>query len=440
MTNKRSNTLVLVRSYMHIPYIYRLINTISKSEDVIILVDKRWAKNSLRVVRNSSLLLHDNIKSIESSVAPNFLNKFSLQLKELYTYIYYLDRFGVDSFYTKRWFSYLHSYLKILAVATKNSFIINKLIKSIIKYMAPTLFNNQVVKKQLKSMDIHHVICTSINLRFSIEEFYLATANSLGIPVYYNVLTWDNLSTKGTFLNKPTMIFSWNEKQKQQLLRYHKCEDVKIGVVGSLYFEKWINIKEQLHSTVALTEKNFSYVLYLGSSANIIGDESNIIQSLSIIIDRINNNNNNNMLKLLFKSHPAKPLLVNEYFNCEEWNEFGLCEDKNNELEFAKLLSSASCIFGVNTSAMIDASFVSNNVYSLTHTMKSRQINILHFEEMCELFNIKKINFNRMQEIEDAICKTITNSNSRITGTITSDILQQTSHLIWSKICEKNIG
>ena len=446
--SENESTLILIRTDMHIPYVYRLINEASKNEVVNILIDKRWGKTALKKIKESNLLSHDNIKSISYMKSSSRLDRFSLHLKEFYTFLYYLNRFKFKNFYTRRWFGYMRRLFKPLAViCKKSSKIRNKLAVPLINYFGPILFYKKSIKALLVDMGVTRVICTSVNLRFSMEEFYLATANKLNIPTYYHVLTWDNLSTKGTFLNKPKKMFSWSLSQKKQLLEYHGFADDAVSVVGPLYFEKWIDICHQLNTTKE-TEDKEPYILYLGSSANIIGDESYILQFLSYIVEKLNNDGGKekelkfkaDKIKILYKSHPAKPIVMNEYYNLQRKDQFGLCEDKDNELEYAKLLRNAVCVFGVNTSAMIDASFVSDNVYAITNVDKSRQLNVLHFEEMCKLFGIKKIKYQYPDKIESAVISSLhdeTDSNLDVTK---NDILLPASNLIWSEICQQNIS
>lgn len=423
---------------MHIPYVYKLINEISKTDEIIIFVDKEFKRDSFKNTKQSNLLIKNQNIDFFSMKNSSIFDRISLQLKELCAYIYYVNRNGVNNFYTIRWRHYLARFLSpVIKLINKSPFIRNHILLPLLIKISPFIFKRRSIKKQLKELNITKVICTSLNLRFSTEEFYAASANSLGIPVFYNVLTWDNLSTKSIFLNRISRVYCWNESQRNQLLKYHKFNNDEIKIVGSLYFEKWRGIQKNFaEEKINKNRSKGRYILYLGSSANIIGKESQIVYTLAHIVQKINVAlKNDQKIKIKVKSHPAKQIVLDPFYEIESINNFGLCEDKENELEFAELIRGALCIFGVNTSAMIDSCFISENVFSLTGLAKSRQSDVLHFEEMCDLFNISKLKIGNLSEIELKIKSLLDSSNKFNSINAHQDLLKSSSKLIWRDIC-----
>jgi hypothetical protein len=117
---------------------------------------------------------------------------------------------------------------------------------------------------------------------------------------------------------------------------------------------------------------------------------------LYIIKDKINLK-----VELIVKNHPAKINNIDRSLGITIYEDFGLCESNEQEINYAQLLHNSAAVFGVNTSGLIDATFVNGNVFALIDVGKNaRQAGIIHFEEMCEAFNIKKLSLATLDLLE----------------------------------------
>lgn len=425
------NTILLtIRTYKHLPYVYRLVNQLANTFRCVIHVDERWDSCSLASVKNSPLL--SSGIEVEPAIKLSFIQRTLCELKEFYTYIYYVNRFGFDNFYTKRWRGYQRLFRPLVFIARNYQFR-RIILSGRARAFFCKFYRSGILTRYYAKNNVKAVICTSLNLRYSNEEFYLQTANLNGISSYYPVLTWDNLSTKGSFIAAPSTVFCFNESQKRQLKKWHRVIS-KVEITGSVFFEKWNDLLRHVKRIDIDSEVNH-YFLYLGSSSNIIGDERQIITILSLIICIINSQLATNV-KLLVKNHPAKVNQIDQSLGVSVYDDFGLCESQDEELRYAYLLRNARAVFGVNTSGLIDATFVNANVYAITDVGKSRQGGVLHFEEMCNSFGINKISLNDLAVIRDTLNSLMTDSKSADLALIESDGLDS-SRIITEYICAK---
>lgn len=385
--------LFTLRTYKHLPYVYRLINLIASSFRCVIHVDDRWDSDSLQRVRESSLLSTgiEIIPAIKLSVFQRTLCEF----KEYYTYLYYEHRFGGGDFYTKRWRGY-QKLFKPLNFMARIPYARRVLLSNRVRSFLSRLYKSELLSAYMKNANVGAVVCTSLNLRFSNEDFYLQTAKSCGIKSYYPVLTWDNLSTKGSFISTPGTAFCFNSLQRRQLKKWHRITS-SVHISGSLFFEKWMSLREAVVKSDRSNDK--PYILYLGSSSNIIGDERHIINLLRLVLYKIKEKLNIDV-GLLVKNHPAKINKVDSSLGIDVYEDFGLCESHDHEIKYAQLLYNSAAVFGVNTSGLIDATFVNDNVFALTDAGKSRQSGVLHFEEMCKSFHIKKMSLSDVDSLK----------------------------------------
>ena len=239
-------------------------------------------------------------------------------------------------------------------------------------------------------------MATSLNLRFSQQNFVVATANRLNIPTFYPVLTWDNLSTKSFLTIQPRKVFCWDEGQRDWLTKNHFFPNENIEICGPIYFEKWFGAISR-RSVARNRAKKIVKVLYLGSSANIIGKEETLLMQLCACAREAERITGSKFV-VTFKSHPAKKISLPKFFRAFDYDKFGLPQNKEEEENHLYLFEKSHLVFGVNTSAMIEASLVNNHVFALVPEQKARQKSVHHFEKMLDQFSIKLAIFEKFMD------------------------------------------
>ena len=251
--------------------------------------------------------------------------------------------------YQRRFSLYLPKLFQVIAEAIKlvhlNAFVIQK-----IRLTYKVLKFHRWTFEILEEVEPSVIIVVPGNNRFSVEDDYLLAGKERGIPTAVIVPTWDSITNKGTWISTPDVIFCWNSMHAAQLKKH--VIDSEIKCVGAPFFDKWYDPKTSFprvieNSKVAVNEQ---YILYFGSSVNIIQNEENELTKLCRILkDRYADK-----VKLYFKPHPAAkyyPKVVSNNFICLEKNPIY----SSANLEFMTLIKNALFVTGVNTSAFLES-------------------------------------------------------------------------------------
>ena len=233
------------------------------------------------------------------------------------------------------------------------------------------------------------VLVTPLNLRFSGETDLVKSLLKMKIPYCVLTLTWDNLSTKGIFQFQPEKLLVWNKEQSEDAKNLHGLPAEKIVICGAPFFDKWknftqINKKSKLtnHRTKSTSTLR---IVYLGSSANIIKDETQLIETIRNQLNQSSVYAVRNS-KLYVRYHPANWQQGSNlnHQGIEIPASMGTLPSAQNEIEeFAALLLNSHCCIGVNTSAMIDAVLLGKVVFSpLISKSRLKQAKSLHYQRM----------------------------------------------------------
>lgn len=342
--------LFAIRSTSHLPYVSSVIDSFV-NDTVEVLFDK-------------------DMKSRGS--------KFVFFLRELRSYASYINRKQSD-YYINRWRSYLpwgvRWFVKLAWVKSVLSVIPFDLIESLIP-------DCRAVTDDIKDIEPDLIIATPANHRFSTEIEYIKSAKSLGIPTVIMNLSWDNLSTKGTFHVKPDLLMVWNESQRRQAREYHNIENIQL--IGAPFFDKWFDSREAENRTDFCRRMGLDagrpYVLYLGSSAKIAPDETDTIQE---IYDGFN-------MQMLVRPHPANAKHYDK-LNGPAIQQHTLAESESEIKDFYSAIIHSEATIGINTSAMIDSIILGKRCIAiLLDRYNSTQTEAFHFNEILEYVEISR--------------------------------------------------
>jgi len=149
-------------------------------------------------------------------------------------------------------------------------------------------------------------------LPFSPEIEYIKAADALGIPTVAVVLSWDNLTTKGTFHIIPDTTFVWNDALAEEATILHDIPHDKILITGAPVFDFWFEMKPKLDYAsfcdIVGINADQPFVLYLCSSKYISGDETAFVKEFA---KALGGGEGTHRLKVLVRPHPL---------NSEIWN------------------------------------------------------------------------------------------------------------------------
>jgi hypothetical protein len=141
---------------------------------------------------------------------------------------------------------------------------------------------------------------------FGIEEtVYLLHARELGIPVVCQMLSWDNITSKGTPLLMPDCFISWGPIMTQELVDTYNFPRDKIYECGVPHFDVYSQEGQLMSRAALLRELNLPrqqpYIFYgmvTGYSC------PNEIDILSWLADKVNSSAFDEQCSLVIRPHP----------------------------------------------------------------------------------------------------------------------------------------
>jgi hypothetical protein len=227
---------------------------------------------------------------------------------------------------------------------------------------AQPYFNEFSIKLQNKR--IQGVFTLSAYLFF--EEVICRIANKLYIPVYYSVMSFDNLSNRGQFSFEAKAYYVWNEINKKEVENLTKYQDKKsvISIVGVPQFDFYFKGPEFIKTKIDWKrekgiEENRPVILYGANSKHFISNEKKIIKEIDFAIT---NNFIVNSPIVLVRPHPTDSIV--------DWLEF-IKNCKNVVLE--KSIEENESIDGVNNKY---SNFSINDIVKLTSSLANSDVHI----------------------------------------------------------------
>lgn len=362
----------IIRSLSHLPYHESILRDLCKrSHRVVLLVDEGWSKNGTAEGVASLLRELPTLSLGWSLRRHDFLEKVLSVTREWRTFASYVRRSEQSAFYRDRWQSYLPPKLKWLM--DKNLFqkiLTSSFVVKILDCLESSVGPDRNIKKWVAGMKPDLLVGSPLNMRFSDDIEYIKAARSLGIPTAGIVLSWDNLTTKGLFHARPDFLFAWNLSHTKEAIEIHGFPKDRLIVSGSPFFDKWFNFEgrvdingEQCFYKKTGLSPNEPFILYLGSSANIIADESPVIRHL---VETLRQSQDPRLrdVKVLVRPHPAnwrpiaslsadRGLVVYPSFPFRYENKPP--ENLEDLKDFYYSMLKSVAVVGINTSGMLDA-------------------------------------------------------------------------------------
>jgi len=257
-------------------------------------------------------------------------------------------------------------------------------VQRILRRVEPLIPPDPAVLRWLRARGPDVVVASPFILPRSGELEYAKAARILGIPTVVAVLSWDNLTTKGTFHLDPDRVFVWNRDLVREAIEIHGIAPRRLVVTGAppfdYLFDAFAAPDRKSFCEEAGLDPDAPYVLYLGSSSFIAGDETPFVEGL---VQSLRSHPGIATAQILVRPHPL---------NAADWRGFRadgvVVWPRDGEwVDFdaaqARLRTSllhAAATLGVNTSAFLEAAIVDRpSVVVLTEQYRSRQTELGHF-------------------------------------------------------------
>jgi hypothetical protein len=286
-------------------------------------------------------------------------------VREMVDYANYLRPFHPTPWEARRWRRQI--IFKPISKALKYSKITNKLFASnsiflMLKWMERLVPPDPDILQWLKSNQPDVVVSSPYILPRTSEIEYIQAAQALQIPTIAIVLSWDNLTTKGTFHIIPDAVFVWNEALAKEATSIHDVPQSKIFITGAPVFDFWFEMEPMLSYHSFCNQVGISavqpYVLYLCSSKYISGDETSFVRAFAAALQ---GNPNTAHIGVMVRPHPL---------NASIWDGF---EDQNIAIwpkdpswvdtaaakqDYYNSIYYSTAVVGVNTSAFLEAAIL----------------------------------------------------------------------------------
>ena len=219
----------------------------------------------------------------------------------------------------------------------------------------------------------------------SYQTDYVKSAHRLGVPVAFLPFSWDNLTNRGLVRIAPDRALVWNQRQKDEAVRYHGVPADSIVITGAPRFDDFFAMRpsttrEEFCARAGL-DPSRPFVLYLCSSHFVAPDEVAFVRRWAEAL-RATQDTALRSCGILVRPHPA---------HAEQWEQANLGGIENAAVwsEPPKVqadpalydsLYHAAAVVGLNTSAMIEAGILGKAVYTIqTDEFAGGQEQTLHF-------------------------------------------------------------
>ena len=218
---------------------------------------------------------------------------------------------------------------------------------------------------------------------------YLRAAQSLNIPTAASIASWDYFSTKGTFHLMTDSVLVWNERLAREAEILHAVPADRIMRSGAPVFDPYFEAKPSLDRDRFCSEVGIDptqpYVVYLGSSENIIGDETDFVR---VLARELRKQSNTGHLQVLVRPHPRNGAPW-ERFNEEDVTVFPRFPEPPDlqapRDDYFNTLGHAIAAVGINTTAFIEAAIAGLPCLSVVNERhRSGQLELGHFRHLLE--------------------------------------------------------
>ena len=219
----------------------------------------------------------------------------------------------------------------------------------------------------------------------SYQTDYVKAAHRLGIPVAFVPFSWDNLTNRGLVRIPPDRAIVWNDRQRQELVRFHGVPADRVVVTGAPRFDEFFAMRPATDRATFTTSLGLRpdrpLLLYLCSSNFVAPRE---VEFVGRWIDAVRASPDERLRRasVLVRPHPA---------NAEQWEGSDLPSragvaiwphhsTMNADQGLYDSLHHADAVVGLNTSAMIEAGILGKPVFTVTAAdFAGGQQQTLHF-------------------------------------------------------------
>lgn len=279
--------------------------------------------------------------------------------------------------------------LKRLELPGIRAFIRSKAARRLFAWLESRIQPDEDILNWFKSFQPQVVFASPFVFRGEVEVAYAKAAQSLNIPVIASLLSWDNLTSKGTYHVMPDKLFVWNQSLGAEAVQIHDFEPRQVFVTGAPVYDPWFDLSPSADRASFCARIGLNpakpYVLYLCSSKSISDRETELIRKLILRFEQVNERSRP---ALVVRPHPFKDMetdgLENEWVKVFPKGGQRPDTDEARSTYYDSLVYSAAVI-GVNTTGFLESAILDKPCLTLVTSLTSQgQEMRAHFKHLMD--------------------------------------------------------
>ena len=268
----------------------------------------------------------------------------------------------------------------------------NELSRRIVAALARSFPTPRPLRDELAEVAPDVVVLTPMIYPGTRELDLVANARARAIPTVGLVLSWDNLTSKATFLRRPDLLLVWNEKQRMEAIEWHGFPPARVEALGApvfdhLFARRAVPARPDTLQSIGF-DRDAEYVLY-GVSSRLgldIGGEVDIVRRLGAALR--DHERTGSKLTLVVRPHPRNSAAFDQDLGSNvvvmAAPDFPSTDATRRQLH--GLLAHADAVVGLNTSLFIEAAIAGTPVVAMSlrgEVSPTRMpSNLTHFEHL----------------------------------------------------------
>lgn len=254
-------------------------------------------------------------------------------------------------------------------------FIRSKIARKLFAFLESQTKQDYSIVEWLQTFQPQVVFASPYVFRSDIEVEYTKAAQFLKIPVIASLLSWDNLTSKGTYHVMPDSLFVWNQSLVAEAVQIHDIELKRVFVTGAPVYDPWFDLSPSMDRSSFCNKVGINpvkpYIIYLCSSKSISDRETDLIRML---IHQLETVDESSRPALLVRPHPFKELedgLENDWVKV--FPKGGQRPDTDEaRVGYYDSLYHSTAVIGVNTTGFLEAAILDKPCLTIVTPLTSR--------------------------------------------------------------------
>jgi hypothetical protein len=253
------------------------------------------------------------------------------------------------------------------------------------------------VQRLVREHDPDVVLVVPHLMPSSTDAQYARSAVATGVPTAICIPSWDNLSSKQLLRVVPDLVTVWNDVQKDEAVTLHGVPEDRIVATGAQCFDHWFGWPPRQRETFCVRvglDPNKPYILYVGGSLfpSTMTEAEFCLDWIRAV--RASDESALHSAGILIRPHPHR----NPEWH-EKLSELAHFDDvvvwpptvvmpveENTRADYFDSIYHSAVVFGINTSAMIEAGIIGRAVHTITvPEFATSQGGVLHYRYLREV-------------------------------------------------------